>query len=139
VADQAGAFDPDGVQEGHHVDGEVIDGVAAVRPLGVAVAALVQRVGVVAHRQQGQDPAPGEPRVGVAGQEDDRLPARVALLGVVDPRTAAKMRGGKPKLRNLLLHAGLSLASDPAQGAPSYGGDGEEHRDTIGPAALAVA
>jgi len=48
VADQGGPPDPDGIQEGHHVAGEVLDGVAAVRPLGVAVAALVQRVDVVA-------------------------------------------------------------------------------------------
>jgi hypothetical protein len=41
VADQAGALGPDGVQEGHHVGGEVLDAVAAGWPLGVAVAALV--------------------------------------------------------------------------------------------------
>jgi hypothetical protein len=104
VTDQGGPPDPDGVQEGHHVVGEVLHRVAAGRPLGVPVAALVQRVGVVAPRQQGQDPTVGEPRVGVGGQKDDRLPARVALLGIVDPRTAGKARGGKPKLRNLLLH-----------------------------------
>jgi hypothetical protein len=108
VADQGGALRPDDVQEGRHVGGEVLDGVAAGRALGVAVAALVQRVGVVVGGQQGQDPAVGEPRVGVGGQEDDRLPARVALLGVVDQRTGGKPRGGEPKLWDLLLHGRLS-------------------------------
>jgi hypothetical protein len=96
VADQGGALGPDGVQEGHQVGGEVLDGVAAVGPLGVAVAALVDGVGAVAGGQQGQHPAVGEPGVGVGGEEDDRLPARVALLGVVDPRAAGKPCGPKP-------------------------------------------
>jgi hypothetical protein len=64
--------------------------------LGVAVAALVQGVGVVAWRQQGQNSAVGEPRVGVGGQKEDRLPARVALLRIVNSRVAGKPHGGKP-------------------------------------------
>lgn len=96
VADQGGALGPDGVQEGHHVGGEVLDGVAAVGAFGVAVAPLVHGIGVVAPRQQGQDPAVGEPRVGVGGQEDDRLPARVALLGIVHLGAAGKADGPKP-------------------------------------------
>ena len=65
--------------------------------LGVAVATLVQGVSVVAGGQQGQHPAVGEPRVGIGGQEHDRLPARVALLGVVDLGAAGQARAGKPK------------------------------------------
>ena len=52
--------------------------------LGVAVAALVQGVGVVARGQQRKDSAEREPGVGVRVDEEDRLPTRVALLGVVD-------------------------------------------------------
>jgi hypothetical protein len=48
VPDQGRAADPDTIQEGHDIGGEVVDGVAAARVLGVAVAALVQGVGVVA-------------------------------------------------------------------------------------------
>jgi hypothetical protein len=51
--DQGGLLDPGGVQERYGVGGEVVDGVAAVRTLRVAVAALVQSVGVVAGGQQG--------------------------------------------------------------------------------------
>jgi hypothetical protein len=60
VADQGGLLDPGGVQERYGVGGEVVDGVAAVRTLRVAVAALVQSVGVVAGGQQGQHPAVGD-------------------------------------------------------------------------------
>jgi hypothetical protein len=44
-------------------------------------------------------------------REDDRRPARVALLHVADPRPGGKPRGRKPQLPNLLLH-----------GRPSYPG-----------------
>jgi hypothetical protein len=60
VADQVRTLHADGVQERHRVGGEVVDAVAAGRALGVAVAALVQDEGVVAPRQQGQDPAVGD-------------------------------------------------------------------------------
>jgi hypothetical protein len=131
MADQSGAFGPDGVQEGHHVGGEILHGVAAVRPLGVAMAALVHGEGVVARGQQGQDPAEREPRVGVGGQEDDRLPALVALLGIVEPRTAGKARGRESKLRNLLLH-GRPSGTPILHRVPSYGGDGEGWRSSPG-------
>jgi hypothetical protein len=104
VADQGDALDADGVQERHGVGGEVVDPVAAGRALGVAVATLVEGVGVVAGGQQGQDPAVGEPGVGIGGQEHDGLPAGVALLGVVDLGAGGKARGGEPGRWNGLLH-----------------------------------
>jgi hypothetical protein len=110
MADQAGTLDPDGIQEGHHVGGEVLNAVTAGRPLGVAVAALVHGEGVVARGQQRQDPAVGEPGVGVSGQEHDRLSARITLFGIVHPRAASKACGRKPKLLTILLHGCLSAS-----------------------------
>ena len=117
VADQGRALDPDGVQEGLDVGGEVVDGVTAVGALGVAVATLVQGKGAVAVGQQGQEPTEGEPGVGVAVQEHDRLPARVALLGVVDLGAAGKSGGRKPELRNVLW---LPPRCPAPKGASSY-------------------
>jgi hypothetical protein len=104
VADHGCLVDPDGVQEGHDIGDQVGDLVAAVGALGVAVAALVEGVGVVGSGQQRQEAAEGEPGVGVAVQEDDRLAVRVALLGVVHLGAAGQAGGREPKLRNLLLY-----------------------------------
>jgi hypothetical protein len=68
------------------------------------MATLAKGVGAVGGGQQRQQAAEGEPGVGVAVQEDDRLPVRVALGDVVDLRAAGEPRSRKPKLRNLLLH-----------------------------------
>jgi hypothetical protein len=75
-------------------------------------------------RGAGQDPAEGEPRVGRGGQNDDRFSVRVALLGIVDPRTAGKAHGGKPKLRNLLPH-GRPSGTPTLHTVPIYGGEGQ--------------
>jgi hypothetical protein len=71
------------------------------------VATLAEGVGAVVGRQQRQQAAEGEPGVGAAVQEQDRLPVQVALGGVVDLRAAGEVCGRKPKLRNLLLHGCL--------------------------------
>jgi hypothetical protein len=56
MPDQGRALDLDGVQKDHDIGGEVVDAIAAGRALRVAVAALVQGVGVVARGQQRKDP-----------------------------------------------------------------------------------
>ena len=104
VPDQGDALDPDGVQERHHVGGEVVDPVAAGRALGVAVATLVGGVGVVAGGQQRQDPAVGESRVGNRRAGTRWAPRRGRPVRRRDLRAGGKPRGGKPRRWTGLLH-----------------------------------
>jgi hypothetical protein len=107
VTDQGGALNSGGVQEGHSVGGEIVDGVAAAGSFGVAVAALVQGKGMEAGREQRQHPAVGEPGVGVGGQEQDRLAVRVALLGVVHLRAGGQAGDRKPQSPIGVVHVPL--------------------------------
>ena len=83
MADQGRPGDADRVHECHHVGGELVDRVAVGRTLRIAEAAQVNGVGVVRGRQKRQHAAEREPRVGSPVDEEQRLAAGVALLGVV--------------------------------------------------------
>jgi hypothetical protein len=66
--------------------------------------------------------------------EDDRLPAWVALLGGVDLRAGSQDRGPKPKLRNVLVHGYPS----PGTPRPRATGCWLDGRATAGSEALGL-
>ena len=69
------------VHERQDIGGEVGDRVSVRGALRITESALIRREDMEIRRQEWQDPAVGEPRVGPTVQEDDRRAA--ALRGVV--------------------------------------------------------
>jgi hypothetical protein len=59
------------------------------------VPALVRREGVVGRREQGENPAEGEPRIYVRVEEDNRFPRSVAPFGIVQPRARREAPRGE--------------------------------------------
>ncbi len=85
VPHDRGTLDGERVHQGEHVPRELAHRIAAFGPLRVAVTAEVGCDHPVARRDAGEHPAPAEPGIAVAVQEDDRGAIALALLGVPEP------------------------------------------------------
>ena len=85
VSDDGGALEADRIEERRDVRCELINRVAALRPLGLAETALIDRVDTVPRREQREESAERKPGIRPAVEEDHRVSVRVFLGGVVQP------------------------------------------------------
>src|SRR5215210_9024153 len=85
-------LDSDRIHERIDIGGEVLQRVAALWLIRLPVPALGERESMVLGREQGEHPAEGEPRIGVAVEEKDRFPSSIAAFGVVEANTRREGR-----------------------------------------------
>src|SRR5688572_11200296 len=93
VADQGRALDPDGIEKSDDVARHFGNRVPGGWAIGVTEAAQVDGERTNSRGQQRQDAAEGEPGVGPAVQEDDRLPLEIAGFDVVQGRAVWQTDG----------------------------------------------
>jgi hypothetical protein len=86
VPHNGGSLDGDGGEKRDDVSGELVDAVAATRPLRVAETSLIEDECMKPSRQERDDSAEREPGVWPAVQKDHRFAIAVAMLCVVDLR-----------------------------------------------------